>query len=310
MSSCRTRGRARSTRYRAHGPIAPERGLRFDRREGAARSVRPGRRRAGLRTTAWPRPAPGDNAATAMKSVVADPRTYDWEGDAPLRRPFVETHDLRAARARLHPAPQLGGGPDEARNLAGPDREDSVSPGPGHHRGGAAAGVPVRSAGRASRPRELLGLPAGLVLRAASCLQLAARAARRPRRVPRHGQGAASRRHRSDPRRRLQPHRRRRGGRADPVLSRAGERRLLHPRGRSVAVRRLHRLRQHAERQPADRAPADPGQPALLGHRDARRRVPLRSGVDPVARRERASRCPIRRCSGISSRIRCSPAPS
>jgi glycogen operon protein len=31
----------------------------------------------------------GDNTATAMKSVVTDPRQYDWEGDAPLRRPFA-----------------------------------------------------------------------------------------------------------------------------------------------------------------------------------------------------------------------------
>jgi len=30
---------------------------------------------------------PGDNTATAMKSVVLDPRSYDWEGDAPLHRP-------------------------------------------------------------------------------------------------------------------------------------------------------------------------------------------------------------------------------
>jgi hypothetical protein len=30
---------------------------------------------------------PGDNSATAMKSVVVDPAAYDWEGDAPLRRP-------------------------------------------------------------------------------------------------------------------------------------------------------------------------------------------------------------------------------
>ncbi|HEX9135347.1 MAG TPA: alpha-amylase family glycosyl hydrolase, partial [Nitrospirota bacterium] len=28
----------------------------------------------------------GDNAATAMKSVVVDPSAYDWEGDAPLKR--------------------------------------------------------------------------------------------------------------------------------------------------------------------------------------------------------------------------------
>jgi len=34
---------------------------------------------------------PGDNAATAMKSVVADPGAYDWEGDAPLHRPSART---------------------------------------------------------------------------------------------------------------------------------------------------------------------------------------------------------------------------
>src|SRR3989442_791615 len=33
----------------------------------------------------------GDNAATAMKSVVVDPGAYDWEGDAPLRRPSAQT---------------------------------------------------------------------------------------------------------------------------------------------------------------------------------------------------------------------------
>jgi glycogen operon protein len=34
---------------------------------------------------------PGDNAATAMKSVVTDPTAYDREGDAPLRRPSART---------------------------------------------------------------------------------------------------------------------------------------------------------------------------------------------------------------------------
>jgi len=34
---------------------------------------------------------PGDNLSVAMKSVVADRRGYDWDGDAPLRRPFAQT---------------------------------------------------------------------------------------------------------------------------------------------------------------------------------------------------------------------------
>jgi glycogen operon protein len=41
--------------------------------------------------TSYDRRATGDNARTAMKSVAADIRGYDWEGDAPLRRPFAET---------------------------------------------------------------------------------------------------------------------------------------------------------------------------------------------------------------------------
>ncbi len=34
---------------------------------------------------------PGDNCATAMKSVVIDTRSYDWEGDTPPKHPFGET---------------------------------------------------------------------------------------------------------------------------------------------------------------------------------------------------------------------------
>ncbi len=49
---------------------------------------------------------PGDNAALAMKSVVADPRGYDWEGDAPLKRPFSQTviYELHVAGFTKHPS--------------------------------------------------------------------------------------------------------------------------------------------------------------------------------------------------------------
>jgi glycogen operon protein len=33
----------------------------------------------------------GDNAGSAMKSVVVDSRAYDWQGDAPLKRPASQT---------------------------------------------------------------------------------------------------------------------------------------------------------------------------------------------------------------------------
>ena len=91
--------------YRAHGPFAPEEGLRFDSYKvlldpyGMAVAV----------PAAYDRHAasvPGDNAATAMKSVVADPSSYDWEGDAPLRRPAAETviYELHVRGFTRHPS--------------------------------------------------------------------------------------------------------------------------------------------------------------------------------------------------------------
>ncbi len=127
--------------YRAAGPWDPANGMRFDPSKvlldpygrGVAVPNGYGRDAAGQ---------PGDNAATAMKSVVIDSAGYDWEGDA-----------LPAGQG------------------------------------------------------QLLGLCAGLVLRAASGVQLAPGPAGPDRRVPRPGQGAAPGRHRGHPRRRVQPYR-------------------------------------------------------------------------------------------------------
>jgi glycogen operon protein len=76
--------------YRAHGPLAPHQGLRFDAEKvlldpyGLAVAVPKGYDRSAASR-------PGDNAAVAMKSVVADPGRYDWKGDRPLARPIAET---------------------------------------------------------------------------------------------------------------------------------------------------------------------------------------------------------------------------
>jgi glycogen operon protein len=75
--------------YRARGSFVPERGLRFDGEKilldpyGFAVAVPKAYNRDAAKR-------PGDNAAEAMKSVVADPGRYDWEGDLPLKRPFTE----------------------------------------------------------------------------------------------------------------------------------------------------------------------------------------------------------------------------
>jgi isoamylase len=90
--------------YRAHGPFAPNRGWRFDAEKvlldpyGLAVAVPETYDR-------WAAARSGDNAATAMKSVVADPNRYDWEGDLPLKRPFAETviYELHVGGFTRHP---------------------------------------------------------------------------------------------------------------------------------------------------------------------------------------------------------------
>ena len=91
--------------YRADGPFTPELGLRFDGEKvlidpyGLAIAVPDAYNRGAASR-------PGDNAATAMKSVVADPGSYDWEGDRPLKRPFAETviYELHVRGFTRHPS--------------------------------------------------------------------------------------------------------------------------------------------------------------------------------------------------------------
>ena len=68
--------------YRVEGPSAPASGLRFD----PAKVLLDPYGRGVVVPKNYDREAArqeGDNAATAMKSVVVDPGAYDWEGDAP-----------------------------------------------------------------------------------------------------------------------------------------------------------------------------------------------------------------------------------
>src|SRR5438477_8634020 len=48
----------------------------------------------------------GDNAAVAMKSIVVDPSTYDWQGDAPLRTPCARTiiYEMHVRGFTRHPS--------------------------------------------------------------------------------------------------------------------------------------------------------------------------------------------------------------
>src|SRR5580693_1526225 len=72
--------------YRVHGPHDPSIGMRFD----SSKVLLDPYARGVVVPKDYSREAAQQaegNAATAMKSVVIDPSTYDWEGDVPLGRP-------------------------------------------------------------------------------------------------------------------------------------------------------------------------------------------------------------------------------
>jgi len=99
--------------YQVDGPLDPSSGLRFDATKvlldpygrGVAVPERYSRDAA-----CWP----GDNATTAMKSVVVDVSAYDWEGDTPLQRPSSQTivYEMHVRGFTRHPSSGL---PEETR---------------------------------------------------------------------------------------------------------------------------------------------------------------------------------------------------
>jgi isoamylase len=94
--------------YRAHGPFDPANGLRFD---PAKVLLDPYARRVVVPKN-YSREAarlPGDNTATAMKSVLVNTRTYDWAGDKPLHRPVSQTiiYEMHVRGFTRHPSSGL-----------------------------------------------------------------------------------------------------------------------------------------------------------------------------------------------------------
>ncbi len=91
--------------YRADGPFDPGRGLRFD----ASKTLLDPYGRAVVVPDDYSRVNAsryGEANPHAMKSVVVDPDLYDWEGDAPLHRPFATTviYEMHVAGFTRHPS--------------------------------------------------------------------------------------------------------------------------------------------------------------------------------------------------------------
>lgn len=94
--------------YRVNGPFDPANGMRFDPEkvllDPYGRGV--------VVPKNYTREASfgqGDNAETAMKSVVLDTHAYDWEGDTPLTRPSSQTvvYEMHVRGFTQHPSSGL-----------------------------------------------------------------------------------------------------------------------------------------------------------------------------------------------------------
>ena len=283
--------------YRVHGPFEPAQGHRFNPNKVVldpyakliGRNVLVGRfavrlqvrRRAGRPLLRRPRQRPvcpagdGDRPGLHLgrRPVAADALAQDGH--------------LRAARQGLHPAqPQRPRAPARQLRRAGLGVGHQAPDRPGRHGRRAAAGAPLprRPPPRREGPAQLLGLQHAGLLRPGVVLRLRGHPAGRRPAVQDDGPGDARRRAGGDPRRGLQPHRRGEPDGADALDARRGQRRLLPAGARPPLLHGLHRHGQHAEHDPAVRPPARHGQPAVLGLRDARRRLPLRPGQHPGPR--------------------------
>ena len=104
--------------YRARGPFAPELGHRFD----ATKVLLDPYARAIVGDEIYSREAaihPGDNCSQALRGVVVDTMTYDWEGDRPLELPYSSSviYELHVGGFTSHP--NSGVSPEKRGTFAG-----------------------------------------------------------------------------------------------------------------------------------------------------------------------------------------------
>jgi hypothetical protein len=148
----------------ADGPHEPARGMRFDN----SKLLLDPYGRAVAMPQAYSRDAAacfGRHDAQACKSVVTDMRAYDWQGDAPLRRPFAQTviYEMHVGGFTRHPSSGLA--PGRRGTFAGlVDKIPylSISASPPSNCCPCSSSTP----GRAGRAEQLLGLLADVILRA------------------------------------------------------------------------------------------------------------------------------------------------
>ena len=180
--------------FRVEGPFDPMSGSRFD----ASKVLLDPYGRAVVVPKQYSRQTAsgeGDNAATAMKSVVVDPRAYDWEGDAPLNRPHARTivYEMHVRGFTRDPSSGL----EAAKQGTYAGLIEKI---PYLQQLGITAVelLPVFQFDAQDCPPGKInywGLRTRFILCASPGIQFEAGSARSRRRIPRHGQGAAPRRY-------------------------------------------------------------------------------------------------------------------
>ena len=223
-----------------------------------------------------------DSAPYAMTSVVISP-FFDWAEDRPLRIPYNENLIYEAHVKGMtihHPGHPRG----HARHLRRhrPPGDDPAFPGAGRDRGRADAGAPVRARLHSRRTRAFrnywgynsIGFfaphndYASVGTRASRCRSSRPWSGRCTRRASRSSSTSSTT---TPPRATTSARYCRSGASTTPPTTGSSRRRQL--------LLRHHRHRQQPQRRPPRVAAADHGRVAVLGHRDARRRVPLRPRV-------------------------------
>lgn len=104
--------------WRMHGPFNPKEGFLFDPEKvlldpyGKCIAIPSRRSRKAAEL-------PGDNSATAFKNVVVHPKSYDWEGDLPLRHSLCETIIYEMNVGTFTSNPNSGVSPQKRGTYAG-----------------------------------------------------------------------------------------------------------------------------------------------------------------------------------------------
>jgi len=266
--------------YRVEGPSDPGRGMRFD----------PGKvlldpyGRGVVVPKNYTRSAAheeGDNAGSAMKSVVVDLRAYDWEGDAPLKRPSIQTivYEMHVAGFTRHPNSGVAEGRRgtfaglvekipylqrlgiTAVELLPVFQFDALDCPPGQVNYWGYAPVSFFAPHQAYSSRQD---PLGAVHEFRDMVKALHRAGIEVILDVVFNHTAE-------------------GDHRGPTLCFRGLGNDIYYilRTRPVALCQLHRMREHAQRQQPHCPPHDRGQPSLLGRRDACGRFPVRPGIDP-----------------------------